>query len=82
MRCRVGDLAVIVGGVDLFLGRIVTVTTRCTVYPESWETDPPLYYPGFSQSVSVADCTLTPIRPGDGADEVAADVSKPEEVAA
>lgn len=82
MRCRVGDLAVVVGGVDLFLGHVVTIASPCAVYPEHWVVEPPKFYPGFTQPVSFADATLMPIRPGGSADEVAADAGKPEEVTA
>ena len=62
LRCRPGDLAVIVGG-DRFISHIVRITRRCAIYADHWDTDPPKYVPGYLLPCSFADCTLRPIRP-------------------
>lgn len=71
MRCRPGDLAIVIGGHPMYLGRVLTVTTPCTVYAAHWDTDPPQFFPGFTHPVSFADETLQPIRPGAASDETA-----------
>lgn len=71
MNCKQGDLVVCVRA-DAYpelTGRIFKVTTRCSVWPDAWNTEPVQFVRGQAQSVSFADFTLRPINnPGD--DEV------------
>lgn len=77
MRCRPGDLAVIVRARKKadWLGRIVLVVEQFD--HDSWITDP--MPAGF---ISVLDTSMRPIRDSDGADETLAWAGKPEEVTA
>lgn len=70
LRCRVGDLAVVVrGDRPEFIGHIVRITRPCPIYRGSWDTDPPKYVRGFLLPCSFADHTLRPIRPDEPATE-------------
>lgn len=86
MRCRPGDLAVIVVGSPNprwagWLGRVVTVIRVAAPMPwdpePAWVCDP--MPPG---AVAIKDYALRPIRDNDAPDETLAWAGKPEEVAA
>ena len=66
MNCKPGDLAVIVSGYKPFVGRIVTVKTKCEVFVNHWDTEPPLLMPGYLRPTSIGDETLRPIRDNPG----------------
>lgn len=75
MRCRIGDLAVIVRGINS--GRLVTVLGPSICGPAEWFVEclgRPM--PGiiggawtYSQRGSIEDARLRPIRDGEGQDE-------------
>lgn len=71
MNCKQGDLAIVVSGkVPELIGMIIKVSTRCNVYPNSWDTEPPVFYKHYKKPVSFSDATLRPIRdPGDDAQD-------------
>lgn len=98
MRCRHGDLAVIVGGgIPQNLGRMVRVLRRCDAFAwaitgADWEVE--LLQTATTTRFSVfsdqppgevclcKDSILRPIRDGEGADETLAWANKPAEVPA
>lgn len=82
LRCRPGDLVIVIDPADApeFLGRIFRVTARCPVHPDSWDTDPPQYVPGYLLPASFHDRTLQPIRPDESPESITTD--EPVEVVA
>lgn len=73
LRCRPGDLAVIVRspGAPALIGRIVRIVAPCPVHARCWDTDPPVFVPwDTSMPASAPDEVLRPLRDGDGDDEV------------
>lgn len=76
LRCKPGDLAMIVGGADpSYFGHVVLVEWQFD--HDSWVVDPqPVGY------VAVRDRNLRPIRPDDGEDEMLRIAGKPEEITA
>lgn len=77
LRCRVGDLAMIVrsNGGPKYLGRIVEVVAPCG--RNGWYVEPK--QDGF---MGVYDDHLRPIRPDEGEDEILRIAGKPEKVSA
>jgi hypothetical protein len=68
MRCRVGDLAVIVSAAaPIYTGRFVRVV-RWHKEEGGWVCEPDLEFMG--QLIAWADCALRPIRDQDGEDEM------------
>lgn len=82
LRCKPGDLVVVIDPANAseFLGRIFRVTTRCPVYPDSWDTDPPQYVPGYLLPASFHDRALQPICPDESSESI--ETGEPAEVAA
>lgn len=71
LRCKPGDLVVVVGGLyEELIGKIFRVTTRCKVFPNSWETDPPQFLAPYRKPVSFDDVTLRPIRPDESHESI------------
>jgi len=80
MRCRIGDLAVIVGCVlhPQNNGKLVTVLRRSNLRGYDWFIEaaggPLLGFEGFSKDGNIRDRLLRPIRPQPDADETLRDV--------
>lgn len=72
MNCKPGDLAIVVlsPAIPELLGMIVQVTKLSDEFPNSWDTEPPVYISGNPWPVSFDDRSLRPIRdPGDDAQD-------------
>lgn len=71
MNVKTGDLAVCIRSPNFpeLVGRIFTITSRCVVYEDSWNTDPPQFVYGYTHPVSFSDETLRPLNGGEGVDE-------------
>jgi hypothetical protein len=72
MKCKPGELAIVVGGYDPMcpppLGAIVRVTRPNCHFPTCWEMSPPVFDPRDGCEVVIEDRHLLPIRdPGDDA---------------
>jgi len=67
MKFKSGDMVIVIGGVfKEFHGKILTLTTPCTVYYDSWDTEPPQYVRPFRRlAVSFHEETLRLIKDGD-----------------
>lgn len=68
MKFKSGDMCIITGGVWIWselIGKIVTLTTVCTVHENSWDSEPPLYVGSFKKPVSLHEGTLRLIKDGD-----------------
>lgn len=79
MKFKSGDMVLVVGGVyPQFIGRVLTLTTVCVVYENSWDTDPPQFIVGFSRlPVSFNEETLRLIKDGDLALDETSDLTLP-----
>lgn len=59
-----GDLVIVVAG-DAFpesIGRVLTLTKKCDVWPDSWDTEPPYIPPGRRLPMSFWEPTLRLVR--------------------
>ena len=87
LRCKPGDLAIVVAGANLEppnMGAIVRVARLSSGWVDAWELDPPCIDPVDGFEVHAPDHHLKPIRdPGDDAvDEMTLIAGKPTEVTA
>ncbi|PZQ77957.1 MAG: hypothetical protein DI563_02015 [Variovorax paradoxus] len=72
MRCKVGDIAVIVGGAyEMLLGKVVTCVELIHDFPSPhWVVDPEPIDPSDGRPFAIDDRTLRPLRdPGDDAQD-------------
>lgn len=80
MKFQSGDLVIVVWSKFFpdVVGRVLTLTTPCPVWPDSWDTDPPVVPSGRAQHMSLWEPQIRLVR-GQG---VPAEVVQPEAVAA
>jgi hypothetical protein len=80
VKFRAGDLCIVVSG-DCYpetIGRVLTLTAPCAVWPDSWDTDPPVFIRDRRLPMSFWEPTLRLVRGDDVGISEEAPVRAPE----